>query len=57
MSAPNCPSRLRSVTETGSPYWPTCQLRAGHEGSHRRGHFQDVMWSWNDDEAMSGEER
>lgn len=50
---PKCPSRLATVTEHGHPYWPTCDLKAAHSGHHQSGHWQDVMWVWDDDGAMT----
>jgi hypothetical protein len=48
-----CQSRLATVTEHGGPYWPTCDLKASHSGHHQSGHWQDVMWVWDDADAMT----
>jgi hypothetical protein len=54
--AAGCRSRFVSRTEYGDPYWPTCDLLAGHEGRHKHGHYQDVVWSWTDAQAMTAEQ-
>lgn len=47
-----CQSWTETKTEYGDPYWPQCDLRAGHAGNHRHGHFMDVMWAWGEDRHL-----
>ena len=48
-----CTSRFATKTEYGDPYWPTCDLAAGHDGGHMHGHYADVSWHWSDGDAMT----
>lgn len=37
--------------EDGRPWWPWCDLEAGHAGMHRHAYWQDSAVLWNDEEA------
>jgi hypothetical protein len=45
-----CSRTLTTTDPDDQPIEVTCQLPAGHHGHHRRGHYPDHVWTWDDED-------